>query len=941
MATCILVLAYLLACCTISLLLRLLCRAIAMPPEQHVPPSIDVPALRGVDAQNLAVQQVQLEFDTALLHRICAVFEQRDYLQRIQRLGIFHRMAALLSGSGLANLRLPAADHCGDPKNAIVFASRVALLHNSHYNEWLHAYRTGAVAASFDSVHPQLSRAYTLLMIAGNVARASTWQDWRVDREDDVLAERLGLQGSMLDVECALAEAYTRPGEQALHYIKGPGNGMTVARYDADASRFVTRGTEKLPLHSVVDHVRVGDRLYFEIEAILERYLRPELLEPRTDAAEEATRVRAYRHARQVVDILTHALQHQLRDAWAPRLAKSLPNRSASDGIAAAVPDFFDMNQIFLLLQRPDELFQGVVELGKALESREFIGDGAKRMSLSVRRWVAGYRNRSLSDADADAVEWRRFRGEHLLELYAQRVALEDILQELSHVSVHIPARFAELAALYTEYTGNELAADECTRQGLYERFAEYRSAVEDDISWLVSLTPSQQPTRLPKPKKKKRGRKKASADAVQESASAHASVAPSVVSASSLRHIFTDQFVDAVDAAAVRYASPMYYRALPDDAIDANDHAAVAPRNFLPSFFTHMSAALGANAASTALLITSVRSDSHEPGPVWQCDVEQNLALLQPGGVLITDGHRESYSRIYRTLPALPAGYRAWWTMDRDSGHPLSFVVQRQHPTEPYLDEHYALRERLLAGDAVLADPDAVLGLRPDLCIANNVRMEVGQILTSRQEFIGLQQFIEDEVRQRLLRALCRQMIADMDPERKPDVLTMIVETVQRHISALVTRAVDREMARRTVHGSTPSRPAVLREIQQYFGVPENVSIPRKAKPEDVLDQSFKKLRSWMFGVFGATQKKGHQHQLQVKEHYSEGMLHGMIAAVIAHAPEHPQINERVLWNMARNLDMRATPCIEDIDDLVTDVTKDIVERIEKMVHARRKLLG
>jgi hypothetical protein len=239
-----------------------------------------------------------------------------------------------------------------------------------------------------------------------------------------------------------------------------------VERYDTDAARHIVRDGETAPLHNVVDHVRVGDRLYFDIGPILEQYLRPELLVPCDDPDAERLRLKQYRHARQVVDILTHALQHKLREAWSPRLARSLPNRMEAGGIAAASPDFFDLNDVLLLLQQPDSLFQGVVELGKVMESREFIGDGAKTMTLSVRRWVAGYRSRSLSDADADAVEWRRFREEHLLELYAHRVALEDVIEELSLSSPKQvdSTRIAQLATLYAEYTGIEVPEDERNR---------------------------------------------------------------------------------------------------------------------------------------------------------------------------------------------------------------------------------------------------------------------------------------------------------------------------------------------------------------------------------------------------------------------------------------------------------------------------------------------
>ncbi len=889
--------------------------------------SADESLLPGVDQHNLAVDSVTVSFENGVAERLRAVFQNAQYLHRIHRLGVFHRIAALVQESGVMH-SLASPDDCGNVASAAAFATQVTALHGLHYRSWLEEKRQGKDVQTFAQRHPLLSKAFTLLLVAGNVARASTWQDWRVDREDDLLTERLGLQGSLLDIEAALAQEYTRPGERCLHYIKGPGNGVTVERYDTDAARHIVRDGETAPLHNVVDHVRVGDRLYFDIGPILEQYLRPELLVPCDDPDAERLRLKQYRHARQVVDILTHALQHKLREAWSPRLARSLPNRMEAGGIAAASPDFFDLNDVLLLLQQPDSLFQGVVELGKVMESREFIGDGAKTMTLSVRRWVAGYRSRSLSDADADAVEWRRFREEHLLELYAHRVALEDVIQELSHSSLKQvnAVRVAQLATLYAEYTGIEVPEDERNRDDMLERFDEYRGAVEDDISWLVSLKPSARGTRGARKKKDRKA--------------TPAACAIPAGGTSALRNVFTDRFVDAVDHAQ-RYGSHDYYRSLPSDAIDLNDHAQVAARNFLPSFFTDLPKVLPDCSRGTALLVSSVRSDSHEPGAAWQQDVLQNLQLLCPGGMLIVDGHRESYSRIHRLLPDLPPGYVARWVMHKETGNPLSLIVQREHPHRPTVQVHRELAAKLLDRDSVLAEPSNVMRLRPDLRTTNQVRIQVAALLQSRLEFIGLQQFIDNEVRQRLLRALCRQMIEDLDDADMQSALGTIFEAVRIRITALIARAVEREMVRRQAARKPVTRSELTHEIHGYFGNPGVAAMPDNVDAKAVLDQSFKKLRSWMYDQFGATRKKDRQQQLQVKEHYSEALLHGMIAAVIQHAPEAPQVTEEVLWDMARNIDLRVPPCIENVEDVILDVTKDTVDRIAKMVEVRRRMFA
>ncbi len=876
-------------------------------------------AQRDLESQNDAVESVSTIFAGAVLQHICETFGDTDYLQRMQRLGVFHRIRALVASSG-EDVDLPEADACCDSTTARLFAQRLVHAHDRQYGTWLQDNRSGKTLPLFHELHPQLHRAYTLFLIVGNVARASTWQDWRVDREDDLLTERLGMRGSILDVEAALAEAYTRPGERALHLVKGPGNGITVEGYDMQSERMIVREGRSEPLNAAVDHVRVGDRLYFDIGPILERYIRPELLVPREDQAEEHQRLQAYRHARQAIDILTHALQHRLRDRWGSRLTNQMPNRAAEHGPVAG-PDFFDLNEVLRLLQHPNDLFQGVVELGKILDSREYVGDATRTMSLSMRRWVAGYRNRSLSDADADAVEWKRFREEHLMELYGQRVMLEDVLSELSpHRSPRPPSgdRLSEITSLYTQCSGMEVPERERNRDDLLERVVEYLGAVNDDISWLVRLRRNGETATT------------ASAATLWRPSTGGVQNGNGVAA---LRNIFTDDFVDAVEGAD-RYAGPEYYRTLAPDDIDLNDHARFVSRNFLPSFFLEFPQKLGSSGKGTVLFLTSVRSDSHEPGDVWRRDILQNLELLQPGGMLVVDGHRESYSRIHRSIPRLPQGYRMWWAQHRESGQPLSLIVQRDHPEQPSLQQNPLLKTRLLAPDSQLVDPEQTLQRRLDLHIANLVRYQVAQCLHDRQEFIGLQQFIDVEVRHRLLRTLCRQLIRDSDPKQKHDMLETIFETVRVRIAALIHRAVEREHVRRSGEGFRPSVDEIRTEITDYFGSPDDAKIPRKADASDLFDLSFKKFRSWMYERFGATQKKGRQHRLQVKEHYSEAILHGMIAALAEHAPEQPELTEEVLWDIARNIVQAKVPCIENPDRVAAELAKETVQRVLK-IHA------
>jgi hypothetical protein len=47
--------------------------------------------------------------------------------------------------------------------------------------------------------------------------------------------------------------------------------------------------------------------------------------------------------------------------------------------------------------------------------------------------------------------------------------------------------------------------------------------------------------------------------------------------------------------------------------------------------------------------IISSTRGDSHLSNPGFQTHVEQSLGKLNPGGLLMSDGIRQSYSNYYR----------------------------------------------------------------------------------------------------------------------------------------------------------------------------------------------------------------------------------------------------------------------------------------------------
>jgi len=121
----------------------------------------------------------------------------------------------------------------------------------------------------------------------------------------------------------------------------------------------------------------------------------------------------------------------------------------------------------------------------------------------------------------------------------------------------------------------------------------------------------------------------------------------------------------------------------LQNGELDLNKYCHTFPYNFVPSEFVNLDKVFSSNYFA---LITSVRSDSHESTTDFTKDILGNLKLLQPGGVLLIDGFKESYSRIYRleeiqnllSTPNLQGKYKIKVILEQETNTPKSVIIQK-----------------------------------------------------------------------------------------------------------------------------------------------------------------------------------------------------------------------------------------------------------------------
>lgn len=128
------------------------------------------------------------------------------------------------------------------------------------------------------------------------------------------------------------------------------------------------------------------------------------------------------------------------------------------------------------------------------------------------------------------------------------------------------------------------------------------------------------------------------------------------------------------------------------ESSLNLNNEINIFPQNFTQWFFLEIPK-LFPQLWGRISLISATRSDSHEGDTDFENDIKNNLDLLAPWWCLITDGIRESFSRVFRfpEIRSIFEGnneeYNVFLVVSKRK-IPKSLLIQKKHPTRWYLTE-------------------------------------------------------------------------------------------------------------------------------------------------------------------------------------------------------------------------------------------------------------
>ncbi len=534
--------------------------------------------------------------------------------------------------------------------------------------------------------------------------------DWEVNRVKGA-EYSLGLK-SFEKLERTLAKRYplTTPDDPVFRHLeKGPGNG--------EAMRRRQENNKALPQGERFEQYGIADRLYYPIEQILERFVRPELKEDK--------------NIHEFIKLLGLALRQKLKSLWF-----EAPDNQRGHWIPKL--KVFDINIIYELLSFSEEKPERRVWLsdwydaatGKYRISQEFENDGEARMSEVVHRlflelegFATGEKEMMVAIAEQDDLEDESFtvteKVEALESLIAYIESCPDLSQELL---VKLAKRAVRISSV------SFIPVSEVTfRKDLLLYLAE------------IILNFSKQLDDIAERKKR-----------VEAKVTIYDETPPFSAAISGLRKIFIEEFLKGVETPASL-------------APDLNEYVSVHTQNIVLDRFENLSNDNGRKGpfpSQSLSLITAVRSDSHENDEEFARDIESNLDLLKPGGVLLTDGIRASYSRVYRfdqvkeIIDRKNGEYKAEIVMDKYTGEPISLFIQRRSDAGYLTDEDKVdcFDER-----AIFESLDEARQ-RPHVQILNTIRKNIMDVFGHMEVFRELhaslrtqvdyalpQQFVED----------------------------------------------------------------------------------------------------------------------------------------------------------------------------------------------------
>ena len=788
-----------------------------------------------------------------------------------------------------------------------------------------------------------------LLCLAG-IAIPITFRDWKVDRVAEA-EQRWGLrEGGAALLEELLIEQYAPPAHvrqpARVHLHKGPGNGQLM--------HHLRTGSRHM------EEVGVGDRLYFTIESVLLQYVRPER---RGDPI-----------VRQIIATLSQALQGALHERWFE------PVSDENGIIQRWQPRGFlcDLNDIFPLLAHPQEWLPNIYKkMMKALyrASEEFEDDRVDMVPHAAQEYIV-----QLADCEVDyaQAQCQRMQALHSKVIAAMRKGDEQSLEPSIHefwlITGHMLRDVSSLADLSAKILETLNTEKEVIRQRrmqdsparklvdlkqgvdkrvqrlhtLRARISQTSSSADTetlatdfaaiaehpslpDGGWTHALLADAVEKEIEECQEQSQGFKRQIQAARKREEEVRDHARQTASASEKLQEIFTDEFATEITEHE-QYEDPEYRKK--GVRIDLNRSGPVMHfRQFIPGRFT---STLSQVPSESCLLISASRADSHEPStPLkgftgltinledapgeFEEDVGLTLNLLAPGGVYLTDGHRQSFTRIDRFEEIMRAvkgrdDFRVTLVVDRATHVPRSVLVQRRHPERGYLSES-DLAMPFNEEEVSFVPCDHMMRRRPDLFVERVIRRQIDAIAGGNaQAFKDCQQHIGDD-RDRSLRRVATANLARYLDLVDPGLLEL---TRKR-----VCEVVGDSFAPGASYG-------------------EHLRCPLRVTPKKIEGQSFFGLSNILMEACGV----GKDAPAEVRQKYESELFHALSArvcrAVHGERPSDVSLTDQeyAAWKQeacqhAGNAELREDPLLttRDVREIIVRMGLDLRERVRQLI--------
>lgn len=130
----------------------------------------------------------------------------------------------------------------------------------------------------------------------------------------------------------------------------------------------------------------------------------------------------------------------------------------------------------------------------------------------------------------------------------------------------------------------------------------------------------------------------------------------------------------------------------------------------------------------------TSKRSDSHPDDADFKRFMQEAIDIAAQGGCIITDGANQSYSRVFRfheiyEIVEERPDVHVDVFFDKDTHKPVGVLIQKGHPELGFFNDKDKKEISIYFGNDVYYENIARVMQRPDLRIANDVRLRLKQI--------------------------------------------------------------------------------------------------------------------------------------------------------------------------------------------------------------------